>query len=527
MTRNLFCLFLLTVIFFNTKVSAQPEMDTTFNSTGKLVLSGMLASVRDIAIQSDNKMVFVAACQTVFGPFNICVGRVNADGTLDTTFGGTIVQGFSLTRIPGGNADSTWRCTGIAIQHDGKIVTAGHASFGGIIGSFLARYNSDGSLDTSFGTNGIVQTFYISENFTNKVLIQPDGKIVVVGYTQENTAYQQLITRYNPNGTLDQAFGQSGFVPINIPGNFTYGSSVALQADGKILTGGSAWTMPGDPNPFRASTLIRLNPDGTLDTTFDEDGIKTVVTGTTPAFSQGFYSLAVQSDGRILALNNRLYRFDTNGSPDTSFDEDGSRDILTANSIANGVTVTPSGKITVVGERTYCNCSVSYLYRVARYLPDGSPDKNFSGDGYLEIDVGASTNDFANAVTYDLNGRIVIGGFSATGVVGSPYTNATWSFARLIASPTQNVGFSGRVMKPNGSPVLNAFITLQNGSEIIGVGRTNPFGYFHIKNILSNQTYTLSTTAKGLNFTDRSVLVDDEITNYLVVGEQLPILIQK
>jgi hypothetical protein len=96
----------------------------------------------------------------------------------------------------------------------------------------------------------------------------------------------------------------------------------------------------------------------------------------------------------------------------------------------------------------------------------------------------------------------------------------------LIATPTQNVGFSGRVIKPDGKPVLNAFITLKLGSEIIGYGRTNPFGYFHFKNIQSNQTYTLSTNAKNLNFTDRSVLVDDEIANYLIVGEQLPTLIQ-
>ncbi|HSK70895.1 MAG TPA: carboxypeptidase-like regulatory domain-containing protein, partial [Pyrinomonadaceae bacterium] len=148
------------------------------------------------------------------------------------------------------------------------------------------------------------------------------------------------------------------------------------------------------------------------------------------------------------------------------------------------------------------------------------PDTNFSDDGYLEIDISDSTNDAASAVAYDSNGRIVIGGFSATGVIKSPFTNSTWSFARLIATPVHNVGFSGKIIKPDGRPVLNAFITLKSGSKIIANGRTNPFGYFHFKNIQSGQTYTLSVYSKGLTFYNRSVLVDDEIKNYLIFGEK-------
>ncbi len=186
----------------------------------------------------------------------------------------------------------------------------------------------------------------------------------------------------------------------------------------------------------------------------------------------------------------------------------------------------PSGKITVVGSPTLTSSpgSVTYYYRVARYLPNGAPDPNFSGDGFLDIDVDPSTSDGATAVAFDSLGRIVIGGRSAHGTVSNPFENSQFSVARLKAVSSQNVGFVGRVTNIAGIPIRNAFITLKNGSEIIGNTRTNPFGYFHLRNIQSGQTYTISIRAKNLIFDDRSVLVDDEITNYRIVGIQSPIL---
>lgn len=524
MNKNLSFLLLLIGLIFNTAIFGQPELDTTFNSSGKLLRDGFRAGVQDIAVQPDNKIVFVGTCSTINDSYNVCVGRLNEDGSADATFGINSGQyaGFALTRIPGARTNSTWQANGLAIQNDGKIVVAGSSSFGAsTIDIVVLRYNSDGTPDTAFGTNGVVRTVSGENNLSSKVLIQPDGKIVLVGNNkQSDTANQQLIIRYNSDGTLDQTFSGDGLLQINIPDNNTYGSDIALQADGKILTGGGVRTIVGSPNPATSSMLIRLNQDGTFDTTFDEDGIKTVALGTGGSYT-GFKSIAVQSDGRILglAINRKLYRFDTNGSPDTSFDSDGSLDILTADTTMNGLTVTPSGMITLVGERTFCNCHPpNYYYHIARYLPYGSLDKTFSGDGFLEINVSNTRNDVGITAEYDLSGRIILGGFSATGVVGSPYSDGTWSFARLIATPTQNVGFSGRVVKSDGKPVLNAYITLKLGSEVIGVGRTNPFGYFRFKNIQTNQTYTLSAYAKNLNFTDRSVLVDDEIANYLIVG---------
>lgn len=520
--RNPFCLFLIIGVFFMTNISAQPEMDTTFNSNGKLVISGFLASTQDIAIQPDNKIVFVNSCYTINGPFPVCVGRLNEDGSRDMTFGTSFMTGFALTTIQGSNTNYERSTQSVEIQKDGKIVAAGYSSFQGSqdFRLILVRYNTNGTLDTTFGTNGVVVNVFTAATRGTKVLIQSDGKIFVAGYVGTDPNYELIGIRFNSDGTLDQTFANGGYFQVNIPGNRTSGISAALQADGKILIGGTTWTLPGAPAPYAASLLVRLNTDGTLDQTFDGDGIRTIVFGTTSSYYGGFRTLAVQSDGRILALDStkKIYRFNLDGSLDAGFNNGGWREVLTANTTVNDFTVTPSGKITVIGERTYCNCSGPYLYHVARYNPDGSTDLTFSDDGYLEIDISSSTNDGARTVTYDKNGRVVIGGFAATGTVLSPYENGTWSLARLIASPAQNVGFSGRVLKPDGKPVLNAFITLKFGSEIIASGRTNPFGYFHFKNIQSGQTYSLSVNSKGLNYDEQSVTIDGEIVNYLIVG---------
>jgi uncharacterized delta-60 repeat protein len=295
----------------------------------------------------------------------------------------------------------------------------------------------------------------------------------------------------------------------------TTGISIALRQDGKIITGGSA---TGGVSP--SLLLTRLNKNGSLDTTFDGDGYKTEPWGADPPTGNGYFGLLkiqLQSDGRILGLShtNNLYRFNTDGSLDPTFDGDGSRPGLNSPATATAFTVSASGRITVGG--TVFSTSPRD-YRLARYLPDGTPDTTFSGDGLLEIDV--FNQDGVTFTGLDLKGRTLISGYSANGSVQAPFENSQYSNARLLAPPTQNVGFSGRVTDSGGKPLVNAFVTLSKDSETIAIGRTNPFGYFNFKNIPTNQTYKLSTRAKNLNFNDRNVLVDDAVSNFLVIGDQ-------
>ena len=525
MIRNLSLFLLFTCIFFSTFVLAQTELDSTFNSTGtSIITAGSTGTTQDMVVQPDNKAVFVGSCDNVGPVYPFCLFRVNEGGTFDQSFDdGQGHPGVVLTAFPGNPTSAG--IGGIALQNDGKLVGAGYG--GGQI--VLVRYNSNGTLDTSFATNGILQSNMVANATVAKILIQPDGKYVVVGSSGSST-FTQYVARFLPDGTPDASFGSGGVTLINIAANQTIGLSIALQADGKIVTGGGAVTLPGDPNPLSSFLLARLNRDGTLDTTFDGDGLKIISSGAQSTFFYGiFRSLAVQSDGRILALGatDILFRFNTDGSLDTTFDGDGSRvvfgtsiPIYGPNSETFDLTVTPGGKITVVGNPSTTVDFPDPKYIIARYLPTGAPDASFSGDGFLSFGVGSGWSG-ALTVAPDSKGRTVIGGRTSNFATRfNPWNTPLFSAARLIASPTQNVGFSGRVMNSDGKPVINGFVTLTKDSETIAVGRTNPFGYFNFKNIPTNQTYTLSTRAKNLNFNTQSVLVDDAITNFLIIGER-------
>lgn len=526
MKRNLFCLILLTGVFFNTYVLAQPELDTTFFGTGKSGLQiPLIGAATDAVIQPDNKVVVFGSCFAWnWGSYSpLCLIRLNENGSFDTSFEGETVfptPGYVFTIVPGINANDSRGGTGIAIQNDGKLVAFGYGTFSGQERIILARYNSDGSFDTTFGTNGFTVTAISGESYSGKIVILPDGKILVAGYIRPNS--HQFVARYLPNGTLDSSFGNGGIATIGVISNQSASVSMDLQIDGKILIG-SSWGTSLTSTPI---ILTRLNYNGSPDNTFDEDGTLIFDTG---IFDNYFTSLALQTDGRILALGlkNTLHRFNADGSLDTSFNGTGSVTPLNGTADAYDVMVTASGRITVVGHTRLPGIgNIPIYYRIARYLPNGTPDTNFSDDGFLDIDVVDSQKDGALTVTNDFQGRTVIAGRSALGAAGNPWELPQFSVARLLAQPAQNVGFSGRVTNSDGTPVINAFINLQIGGKIIANTRTNPFGYFRFSNVQTNQTYTLSTRSKGLNFADRNVLVDDEITNYPIIGNDLPILVQ-
>ena len=509
---------LLFGLFFYTNVFAQPELDATFASSGKTVIYfGGSGVPNDIITTPDDKILMTSGCSHInllFVPF--CTVRLNEDGTIDTTFddGDSRTSPGSVMTSITGMAQYQGSSSALALQNDGKIIAVGSGTISGSNLYILVRYNSNGRLDTTFGATGIIIGGFNDQTYVSDVELLPDGKIVIVG-TLGNQSRAQFVARFNTDGTIDNTFGVEGVAKLAVAGSSAYGTSIAIQPDGKIVTGGT-FTNGTAPSYLFA----RYNRNGTLDSTFDEDGYKTIpIPGTT--FNYYLQSIAVQTDGRILGLGSSsfIYRLNADGSLDTSFDGDGSRPALPNASDTEDLYVSPSGKITVVGMFSYPGGGPPYEYRVARYRADGSLDMSFSDDGYLNIDVGSSLIDGADLVTADSKGRIVIGGRSALGIIGNPWENSIFSAARLAASPAQNVGLTGRVTDAHGKPVINAYITLKNGTDIIGHARTNPFGFYRFKNIPTNKTYTLSTIAKGLSFYDRNVLVDDEIANFLIVSE--------
>jgi uncharacterized delta-60 repeat protein len=184
----------------------------------------------------------------------------------------------------------------VAVQQDSKIVVIGEndqtdSSFA------LARYNLNGTLDSSFGTGGKVTTLLsASQNGVARgVVIQPDGKIVVAGYAGAGSHHLFALARYQPSGSLDSSFGTGGKVTTDL-GNNALANSVALTADGHIVVAGSLdETGPTSDSLF---AVVRYNSDGSLDTTFNSTGIVTTKFGTVNAAAN---KVLVQPDGRIVA----------------------------------------------------------------------------------------------------------------------------------------------------------------------------------------------------------------------------------
>jgi uncharacterized delta-60 repeat protein len=257
------------------RLNPDGTLDSTFNP-------GANDSVLSLALQADGKIVVGGYFDTLGGQMRCGLGRLNPDGTLDATFN------------PGTN-DSV---LSLALQTDGKILAGGNfTTLGGQPRDYLARLNPDGTLDTTFnpGANDSVLS----------LALQTDGKILVGGYFDSlGGRPRDYLGRLNPDGTLDSTFN---------PGADSWIYCLALQADGKILVGGDFTTLGGQPRSY----LGRLNPDGTLDSTFN------------PGANDSVLSLALQADGKILVggyfdtlggqMRYGLGRLNPDGTLDSTF----------------------------------------------------------------------------------------------------------------------------------------------------------------------------------------------------------------
>jgi uncharacterized delta-60 repeat protein len=484
-------------------VSAQTELDTTFNSSGFQAhpFNGA-AGGNDLAVQADNKIVMVGFCRPVSTVFQ-CVARYNENGSLDTSFGG---EGYVVTDV----ATARW---GVALQSDGKIVAVGYVTVSPTSETIaITRFNTNGTLDSTFGSGGKVLANIGLYGLTRgtAVAIQPDGKILISGtsapfqtFPPVPLGYQGVVARYLNNGTLDSSFGNGGIFRLEMS-DATKAQSLALQADGKVLIGGYRDSSNGSLSP--ASLLVRLNPNGTLDTSWDTDGY---ALGTASASGPNLFSVAVPANGRVVAVaeGNAVYRFNADGSPDTSFDGDGVRQTALESAVPYKVLAAVGDRIIVVGT------GPGNPFAISRFLSDGSLDNSFSDDGRLAINLPLGyVTGAAVAGGLDSLGRLVIGG--AVGTAQS----SKFALFRLLA-PAVSVGISGRVTRPGGRPVVNAILATDVGGGTIVSAVTNQFGNYHFVNVVTGRSYTISVKAKRFTFTDRSVSVGDQVANFDFVAE--------
>jgi uncharacterized delta-60 repeat protein len=274
------------------------SLDATFGSGGKTTVS--FGSSRQISDQEARSVAIQADGKILVGGFAGGIGalaRLNSNGSLDSTFG----SGGEVT-------NSMNAIRSVVIQGDGKIVVGGAASVHRSVDFAVMRYNANGAVDTTFASGGIATTDFGSYAQILALRIVGNNNIVAAGNAGVGAAANFALARYTPSGQLDSTFGSGGKVTTDVFGNWDNCYALAIQADGKLVTAGFSYDASGVQSYF---ALIRYNGNGTLDNTFGSGGIVTTnIAGGPDNFA---YGLAIQADGKIVA----------GGTTDTTNSSDG------------------------------------------------------------------------------------------------------------------------------------------------------------------------------------------------------------
>lgn len=387
-----FILFCITAIIANDlNAQQQGDPDSTFNSTGIAVTS--IDQTYDyglsVAIQPDQKIVVGGYSYNSTLPNNdISLVRYNSDGTLDAGFGsgGTMLSDFGM----GDNG-----AISIAVQPNGQIVAGGFLKYSNQLYFSLSRYSAIGAIDLSFGNGGIVQTGFGTNDQINSIVIQPDGKIVAGGYAA-TTSYDFALARYNTNGSLDNTFGIGGKVITGAIDAVYNGddrvNSIVLQPDGKIIAAGYA------DGKF---AMTRYLTNGTLDTTFSSDGKIIIAIGSANCVmvqSDGKIVAAGYGNNDFI-----IARLLSDGSFDNTFGTNGivTTSVGPGSDKASSVVQQQDGKLIVSGvsvNGAYSN------FAIARYNTNGTLDTSFGNGGLTVTAIGgANSYAFSSALQSDGN----------------------------------------------------------------------------------------------------------------------------
>lgn len=397
------------------------NLDTTYNEG-----EGTFNDGAGHVLQADGKLVIAGGFSSIQGYTRIAVTRLNADGTLDVNYNPVVgIRGnvFNMATLPDGRIyvvgnfnqfddvsrnriarlhpdgrlDTSFNpglgannaIFSVAIQPDGRLIIVGiFSSYDGVPSNNVARLHPDGRLDTSFSAGSGTNSFVI------KTLIQADGKVLILGlFGVYNGAVREYIARLHPNGTLDTSF---------LPGTFSAGWSnsvwmqdMALQPDGKILVGGTFSSFNGIPR----NNILRLNTDGSLDTSFNSS----------PGAGGTVRTIVLLPDGKLYvggefmsygsAFRNRIARVNADGSLDASFAPPGG-----FNDIVIAIAVQADSLVLVGG--TFSTANTLPRQRFVRLFPSGQVDTSYH--------IGSGFNESVTAIVMQPDGKaLVSGAFSA------------------------------------------------------------------------------------------------------------------
>jgi uncharacterized delta-60 repeat protein len=466
--------------------AADGDLDTTFGSGGKVItdLFGRSDGANAIALQSDGKIVVAGSTLSAQGPPDLAVARYNSDGSLDNTFGagGKVATDFA------GRSDVG---SAIAIQSDGKILLAGAADLVSTQFDFaLVRYNSDGSLDSTFGNGGKVTTdFNGGLDQASAIGLQADGKIVLGGFATAGGNPHMALARYNSNGSLDPTFGDlsAGKVVTSLNGIRDFANALAIQSDGKIVLGGSIVTSTDTVGMF---ALTRYNANGSLDSSFGSGGIVTTQLVGGNGEDDEIFGLAIQGDGRIIAAGQATFGLDfgmarylANGSLDNSFGINGivTTDFNGGGDKGRSVVLQTDGKIVLGGAANLTTGSTGD-FGLARYNPNGSLDATFGAGGKVVTDFSGNV-DTARGIALQSDNKIVAAGSTAS------INTSDVALARYLAS-SQPSDVSGRIVDANGNPIEGAAIRMTGAQNRLTI--TDSQGNYRFDNVSINGAYTVT-----------------------------------
>jgi uncharacterized delta-60 repeat protein len=368
------------------RYNADGSLDPSFGSAGKLRMAfAGPTDIQALALQPDGKVIAAGSMDNAsYDSLGIVVMRLNADGSLDASFGS---GGLVEPNIPGEYVSS------VVIQPDGKILVAGARADAGFTAFqvLVRRFNTNGTPDATFGSNGVVtSSFGGTFDSAGAVVLQLDGKIVVAGSREQIFPDASFaVTRLLANGATDTSFGTGGVATASFAQGPSFGARVALQSDGKIVVSGEIGDLSSYAIPASDIGVARFNSNGSLDTSFANAGTKEIDFGQqSPGVNSNQSAdagVAVQPDGKIILIGSRsdngnsapsflVVRIDSSGAFDPTFGANGvATGSIQGNEAGFAGTLQPDGKIVEVGFSGTWTPAANLDFGVMRFLGDDTP----------------------------------------------------------------------------------------------------------------------------------------------------------
>lgn len=412
MAKSLICI--LQFLFIVAIHAQNPILDTSFNHTGKVTTNIQLTPdyAWSVLEQPDGKILVGGKAGAFLGS-DYAVVRYHHDGRIDSSFG---IDGKSIHDISGSSDQEGT----LLLQDDGKIIIGGYSFHVGFAAHTdfivsMVRLLPNGELDTLFADKGKIKTkISFGALALTSLLLQPDGKILSGGYAQmDNNDWEFIIVRYDTMGFKDTTFGNGGIAVADFDSSLDIGYSIALQADGKIIMAGAV----SADSTLADFALMRFNTDGSIDSTFGTDGRTRTDFG--DSNEEPFY-VTVLTNGKILTCGYTdakgdkdfaLAQYTSNGILDNTFGNNGITVTGFGRSIEHGykISIQDDGRIVATG---YSNNNLNkFDFAIARYHEDGTLDASFGSQGTFLFNFNQSI-DFGYGNTLQNDGKLLAVGTS-------------------------------------------------------------------------------------------------------------------